>query len=117
MRTISSARGVRSSIRIHAGWKRILPLLRLEYYGREGRERIEVRSDISEDDRSYLVNVRCRCPKCGNVIHPFRQRKGSKSTLYFAASCKLSDSYPCSRSHQATEEYRKVVEEVQANHA
>lgn len=105
----NKAKGIAKSLLKHRSWSgRIATGLCLEYYGREGRQRIEVISKISSSYREYILNVRCQCAKCGAAIYPFRQRLGSHN-IYYAASCAMKDNYRCSRSKATADEYGRVV--------
>lgn len=107
-------KGIVRSILKHKGWPgRIYPTLFLEYYGREGRQRIEVMREANDVVRAYLLSIRVRCAACGEIIHPFRCRvpskRGNKAGLYYAASCATRDNYACSRSKATADEYARVV--------
>ena len=107
-------KGIAKSLLNHRGWPgRISPCLFLEYYGREGRQRIEVMREANDTVREYLLGVRVRCAACGAIIHPFRRRvpskRGNKTGLYYAASCATRDNYACSRSKATAQEYARVV--------
>lgn len=93
-------------------WKeRILPLLKVEIYGRDGqgRMRVEARSTLTPAQREYLLGLRCRCAKCGTEIAPFRDRRPAGWAIYYAASCRLEDRVACSRSKESSAEYNRVA--------
>lgn len=110
---------VYKSVLTHPGWEhKIKPLLRVEYYGREGRARVEVRSGITAKELAYLLAIRVRCATCGAPIFPFRPRvvggRKREGHPFFAASCLLKVRIGCSRGDAATEEYAKVAVAVES---
>jgi len=102
------------SVRENARWMEMLPLLRLEVYGRDGdgRIRIEVQKGVTRAEKGLLTSARTRCAKCGNTIHPFRERKGYRDSLYYASTCQLEDRVACARSAEAIAEYAMVAQDV-----
>jgi hypothetical protein len=100
---------VYDSVVEHPDWKKkIKPFLVLEYYGREGRIRIEVLDAISKSDKKFLKSIRTRCARCKARIAPFRERKGG--SMFFAASGTLDKHIGCSRSKAASLEYARVAD-------
>jgi len=118
--------GPARSVLDHPEWEtRIKPLLRLEYYGREGRVRIEAKP-TTLDDCLFLESLTTTCARCGAEIAPFRSRRlptdreigrGPKAGnhLYFAASCVIAgERIGCSRSKASSMEYARVANAVRA---
>lgn len=99
-----------------------LPSMRIEVYGRDGspqrpRFRIEFHAKSSVILAQALA-FRMVCVECGDLMHPFRVRRGEgHGGSYFAASCPLEVSIRCSRTPAAALEYRAVRAAVDAARA
>lgn len=100
----------------HPIWPDLLPYVHIEPYARDGghehpRHRIEVRRMPAELLAAALA-VEVACCACGNPMHPIRLRRGAPSGAYYAASCPLDVSLPCSRGPEARADYTRMVGEV-----
>jgi hypothetical protein len=108
------------SILAHPDWPILRPYLRIERYGRDtGRHGARVRLEVDRPADGILVRrilgIRMPCVGCGRPISPVRCRQGLNH-MYYAPTCALDVTYRCARGRAAREEYRAVVEALEAWH-
>jgi hypothetical protein len=105
------------TILTHPDWPRLRAHLRLETYSRdtnsrgEQRRRIEVVAPQNPATREWLLDVLAPCVRCGLPMHPIRSRRSTG--FYYAAACPLDKNVGCSRSGEASDEYRRIVADLE----
>lgn len=107
-----------SSITTHDAWPLVKPWIKIQRYGRDpgvhgARVRIEivVRPRDADIERQLLA-LTMPCVACEREMHPIRERHG-RPGLYYAATCPLDVSMPCSRGAAARDEYERVKKAVE----
>lgn len=110
----------------HPMWPQIAPFVKIEIYAPDGghanpRFRLEFVKEITQQQKKEWVAITVPCVKCGNSIHPIRERKPGERApeighIYIAPCCPLNVSVGCSRGNSAHLEYlaiRSAVESIQ----
>lgn len=78
-------------------------------------------SDRPIAELTAILSMRVPCAACGNLIQPFRSRKGKSAgraerpgRLFLALTCTLQQCVGCSRGAAATEAYERLIRHLEA---
>lgn len=109
--------GLPNSILKHKSWKEVAPFIRIQDYRREGgnnnpRFRINLDRYMPHKSLKKFLTIQVKCAHCGHAIHPIRKKEESGYPPYFAATCPLNVNIACSRSRDASIEYKAIAKTV-----